>query len=272
MIEVNDMNLSKVELKQFLKFAENTALGAGKILADGFNKNKIIKYKGVIDLVTEFDLKSEKYIIASIAKKYPTHDILSEEGSSKDTESDFLWVIDPLDGTVNYAHRMPVYSVSIALLYKGKSIVGAVYDPEKKEMFSAALGLGANLNGKKIKVSKETKLKRSLLATGFAYNIQSAKLNNLGMFSRMMKKVQAVRRLGSAALDLCWLADGRFEGFWEYYLHPWDTAAAILIVTEAGGIVSQVKSKDYSIFDNNILVANNIYVHKAMKKVLTGKN
>ena len=263
------MNLNKSDLKQYLLFAEKTALEAGKILSEGFSKKKKVTYKGAIDPVTEYDLKSEKCIINRIKKKYPSHDILSEEGQSIESSSDFRWVIDPLDGTVNYAHGLPVYSVSIALQYLGRSIVGVVYDPEKNELFSASLGMGAYLNRRKICVSSETNLKRALLATGFAYNIQKARKNNLGMFSRMMKKAQAVRRLGSAALDLCWLAAGRFEGFWEYYLHPWDTAAAILIVSEAGGKVSQIKNNDYSIFDKSILAANNNSIHRAMRRVLT---
>lgn len=265
------MSHSKKELTQFKLFAEKTALGAGTILADGFLKNKNIKYKGRIDPVTEFDLKSEKFIIGKIRSAYPEHSILSEEGSSIDNNSDFCWVIDPLDGTVNYAHRFPIYAVSIALQYRNKSIVGVVYAPETDELFSAAVGLGAFLNKKKIVVSTEKRLDRSLLATGFAYNILTAKKNNLGMFSRMMKNAQAVRRLGSAALDICWVASGRLEGFWEYYLHPWDTAAAIIILAEAGGKVTQIDGRSYSIFDNSILASNRL-IHKSMKDVLVRKN
>ncbi len=264
------MALPKKELHKYKLFAEKTALGAGKILAGGFLKNKNIQYKGRIDPVTEFDLKSEKYIIAQICKAYPEHSILSEEGSSIDNNSDYCWVIDPLDGTVNYAHRFPIYAVSIALQYKNKSIVGIVYAPESDELFSAAFGLGAFLNKKRIKVSPEKRLERSLLATGFAYNVATAKKNNLGMFSRMMKHAQAVRRLGSAALDICWVASGRLEGFWEYYLHPWDTAAAIIILSEAGGKVTQIDNNPYSIFNNSILVSNRL-IHKSMRDILVRK-
>ncbi|MFC1475243.1 inositol monophosphatase family protein [Candidatus Zixiibacteriota bacterium] len=263
------MKLNKIELIRYQKFAEITALAAGKILSAGFNKSKKIDYKGIIDPVTEYDLKSEKLIISRITKTYPDHDILSEESQPRETDADFRWVIDPLDGTVNYTHRMPIYSVSIALQFQGQSVIGVVYDPENKELYSAAFGCGAYLNNKKIKVSTETKLERALLATGFAYNIHNARKNNLGMFSRMIKQAQAIRRLGSAALDLCWLATGRFDGFWEYYLHPWDTAAAMLIVTEAGGVVTKIDSSKYSIFDNEILAANNKNIQRAMKKVLT---
>ena len=264
------MVLPKKELQKYKLFAEKISFGAGKILSEGFLKNKNIQYKGRIDPVTEFDLKSEKYIISQICDAYPEHSILSEEGSSIDNNSDYCWVIDPLDGTVNYAHRFPIYAVSIALQYKNKSIVGVVYAPETDELFSAALGLGAFLNNKRIKVSPEKRLDRSLLATGFAYNIATAKKNNLGMFARMMKHAQAVRRLGSAALDICWVASGRLEGFWEYYLHPWDTAAAIIILSEAGGKVTQIDNNPYSIFNKSILASNRL-IHKSMKDVLIRK-
>lgn len=259
---------TKKDLKEFQKFAEQTALGAGKILHDGLNKSKKIRYKGNIDPVTHFDLKSEKYIVSKINKKYPGFSILAEEGSDKDTNSDYRWVIDPLDGTVNYAHSLPVYCVSIGLQYKENTIAGVIFDPERNELFSASLGNGSRLNGKKINVSSEKQLTKSLLATGFAYNIRHAKRNNIGTFGKMMKKAQAVRRLGSAALDLCWVATGRFEGFWEYYLHPWDTAAAILIVTEAGGKVTKIDGTKYSIFDLDIL-ASNSHIHKQMMKAIT---
>ncbi|MEW6413603.1 MAG: inositol monophosphatase family protein [Candidatus Zixiibacteriota bacterium] len=264
------MKPSQTELRQYQTFAQKLAAGAGKILSDGFHRGKKVKFKGQIDPVTQFDLKSEKYIISAIRKKYPDHGILAEEGSGFDRESPFRWVVDPLDGTVNYAHGFPVYSVSIALEYKKKGIVGVVYDPEANELYSAARGLGATLNKKRITVSSQRSLERSLLATGFAYNIRTARKNNLGMFARMMKKAQAVRRLGSAALDLCWLAAGRLDGFWEYYLHPWDTAAAALIVKEAGGKVSRIDGGEYSIFDKDILASNG-YIHSSMKSVLTGR-
>ena len=262
------MTPKKTELKQYLAFAESLALGAGKILSDGFHRVKRVNYKGSIDPVTQFDLKSEKYIISGIAHKHPSHTVLAEEGTGTDRNSRFRWVIDPLDGTVNYAHGFPVYSVSIGLQYDNECIIGVVYDPERGEMFSAAKGLGASLNKKKIRVTSERNLKRSLLATGFAYNIGTARRNNLGMVARMMKHAQAVRRLGSAALDLCWLAAGRFDGFWEYYLHPWDTAAAIVIVKEAGGKVTQTDGSKYSIFDKEILASNG-KIHSSMMTVLT---
>jgi len=193
--------------------------------------------------------------------------VLAEEGTDRERESPYRWVVDPLDGTVNYAHGFPVYCVSIGLQFEDDSIVGVVYDPQQREMYSAARGLGASLNKKRISVSSEKNLKRSLLATGFAYNVGTARKNNLGMFARMMKHAQAIRRLGSAALDMCWVATGRLDGFWEYYLHPWDTAAAKVIVEEAGGMVTRIDGRPFSIFDKEILASNG-NIHSSMKTVL----
>ncbi len=264
------MSLSKKQIKELSNFACELALGAGDILKKNFDKKHQVNFKGRIDLVTETDLKSERYIVSLINKKYPDHSILAEEGSGKNESTEFRWIIDPLDGTVNYAHGFPIYCVSIALEYKGKILTGAVYDPERDELFRATKGMGAYLNKKKIHVSEESNLERALLATGFSYTVGTDKKNNLGLFARMVKKAQAVRRPGSAAIDLCWLAAGRIDGFWELYLHPWDTAAALVIVEEAGGKVTGIKGNKYSVFNDDILAANN-RLHKAMKKALTNK-
>lgn len=263
-------NLPKAETLKFTAFAARVSVGAGRILKEGFSKAKKVRFKGRIDPVTQFDLMSEKYIVNRIQKTFPSHDILSEEGTNRDSNSDFRWIIDPLDGTVNFAHGFPLYCVSIALEYKGKIIVGAVHDPERKETFSAAEKLGAYLNGKKIRVSTESKLQRALLATGFAYDVATARTNNLGLFARMIKKAQAVRRPGSAAIDLCWLACGRLDGFWEYSLYPWDTAAAALIVEQAGGKVTRLNGQQFSIFDKDIL-ASNARLYRSLKRALTGR-
>ena len=264
------MSLSKRQIKELSDFACELALGAGDILKKGFNKKHQVNFKGRIDLVTETDLKSERHIVSSISKKFPDHTILAEEGSGSGESAEFRWIIDPLDGTVNYAHGFPIYCVSIALEYEGEMLAGAVYDPERDELFHAARGSDSFLNKKKIHVSKETNLERALLATGFSYDVGTAKRNNLGLFARMVKKAQAVRRPGSAAIDLCWLAAGRIDGFWELFLHPWDTAAALVIVEEAGGKVTRVNGKPYSVFDDDIL-AGNSRLHKAIKAVLTNK-
>jgi len=264
------VGLKKTEIRNLVRFAEKLSRGAGKILRQGINRRLRIDYKGRINPVTEYDLKSERYITSEISKRFPDHDILTEEGSDVEKQSPFRWVIDPLDGTVNYAHGFPIYCVSIALEYDGDIVAGVVYDPERDELFSAGTGMGAHLNKQRIRVSDEKVLQRALLATGFAYNIGTAKRTNLGLFARMAKKAQGVRRPGSAAIDLCWLACGRLDGFWEFYLHPWDTAAAKLIVEEAGGAVSRINGKRYSIFAPDILATND-HLHKAMMSALTGK-
>lgn len=251
-----------------MSFAADLAKGAGRILKNGFDRKMRITYKGRIDPVTQYDIKAEQYITSKIAKKYPHHSILAEEGSDAEQSTHYCWVIDPLDGTVNYAHGFPIYCVSIALQYNGKTIAAAVYDPERDELFTAGSGLGARLNRKGIHISSEKRLNRSLLATGFSYTVASDRKNNLGLFARMVKKAQAVRRPGSAAIDLCWLACGRIDGFWELYLHPWDTAAAMLIVEEAGGKVTRMNGRKYSIFDKDIMASNGL-IHRAMQAVLT---
>ena len=263
--------MSNAEVKRILSFCRQTAERAGAILARGFNRShQRVAYKGRIDPVTEYDLKSERYITGEIKKRFPDHAILTEEGTATGVDSQSRWIIDPLDGTVNFAHGFPIYCVSIGFEHEGKLMAGAVYDPERHELFSAARGRGAFLNGKRIQVAGERRLERALLATGFGYNIRTARRNNLGLFARMAKRAQGVRRPGSAAIDLCWLAAGRIDGFWELYLHPWDTAAAALIVQEAGGTVSRINGRPYSVFDPDVLAANNT-LHRAMKEVLSGK-
>jgi len=262
--------LSKAELKRLTAFAEKLAFRAGRILAQGFTRTIRVSFKGRIDPVTEYDLKSEKCITDQIAKTYPEHTILTEEGSAVGGQSAYRWVIDPLDGTVNFSHGFPFYCVSIGLEYNGESLLGVVYDPERRELYSAALGQGAFLNGKRIQVSSQRNLERALLATGFAYDIATARRNNLGLFARMAKIAQGIRRPGSAAIDLCWLAAGRIDGFWELDLHPWDTAAATVILREGGGRISRLNGQPFSIFDKDLLASNG-HLHRSMKKVLTGR-
>jgi len=261
------MPLSKTESALLISFAGDIARGAGEILKDGFSKVRHVKMKGQIDPVTEFDVRSEKFIKSAIHREFPEHDILAEESGGEDKKSPYRWIIDPLDGTVNYAHEIPVYCVSIGLEYEGECAVGVVHDPERNELFTAGRNLGARLNGKKIVVSPETKLDGAILATGFAYDVRTVRKNNLGLFGRMVKNAQAVRRFGSAALDLCWTACGRFDGFWELGLHPWDAAAGLVIVEEAGGKVTQLDGSPYSIYNFGIL-ASNTRLHRQMRKVL----
>jgi myo-inositol-1(or 4)-monophosphatase len=262
--------MTRKELSELSAFARTLATDAARILKRGFNRPRRIKYKGRIDPVTEYDLKAERFITGRIERHYPHHEILAEESGARGQKSDYRWVIDPLDGTVNFAHGFPIYCVSVALEYQGEVVVGAVCDPERDELFWSAKGAPAYLNRRRLQVSGERNLERSLLATGFAYDIGTAKRNNLGLFARMAKKAQGIRRPGSAAIDLCWLAAGRIDGFWELKLHPWDTAAATLIIKNAGGRISRIDGRSYSIFDPDLLASNN-RIHTAMQGILTAR-
>lgn len=258
------------ELSRISEFAKSLAVKAGTLVRAGFNRRMTIQYKGRINPVTQIDLASEKLIAGAIARKYPGHAVLGEEGSDSRGQSEFVWIVDPLDGTVNFAHGFPVYCVSIGVEYQNEIVAGAVYDPERRELFWSKKGSGAWLNQTRIKVSGESRLDRALLATGFAYDIGTARKNNLGYFARMARKAQGIRRPGSAAIDLCWLAAGRVDGFWELKLHPWDTAAATLIVAEAGGELSRVDGSKYSIFAPDLLASNG-RLHNAMRRALHDK-
>lgn len=259
--------MNKKEIDRLVSFARQLTLEAGAILRKGFRSKLTIRFKGRIDPVTTCDLKAEEHIVGMIAKKYPHHAVLAEEGSGAASDSEFRWIIDPLDGTVNFAHGFPFYCCSVGLEYRHEIIAGAVYDPERDEMFSAGRGMRARLNDKLISVSSETRLDRALITTGFAYDVGTSKRNNLGLFARMAKKAQGVRRPGSAAIDLCWLAAGRIDGFWEFNLYPWDTAAGSLIVRQAGGKISRLNGSSYSVFDKDLLASNG-KLHLIMKKVL----
>ena len=233
-------------MKPTLNDLERLARGAGQILRDGYNKEHTVHYKGTIDLVTETDHASEAFLIGEIQSKFPDSHIIAEESGETAGENEGTWFIDPLDGTVNYAHHIPVFCVCIAYAVKGKVMLGAVYDPLRDELFTAERGKGAFLNGKQIHASETTELQKSLLVTGFPYDTWDTKLDNFKYFERLAKKTQGVRRLGSAALDGCYVASGRFEGFWEFALRPWDIAAAGLIAEEAGARVTKIDgSADY---------------------------
>ena len=223
-----------------VSYIENLARQAGAILRAGYNKEHQVGYKGVIDLVTEIDHQSEKFLLGELQKDFPDHHIFSEESGVIQGNSDHIWYIDPLDGTVNYAHHIPIFCVSIAYASNSDLTLGAVYDPMRDEMFLAQRGQGTQLNGKSLHVSSVTELQRSLLVTGFPYNAWDTPQDNFGNFVRFGKLTQGVRRLGSAALDLCYVAAGRFDGFWEMSLHPWDVAAGGLICEEAGARVTDI--------------------------------
>ncbi len=255
---------------QYKTFAVELARKSGALLKGKFTKTHKIHYKGKINLVTEADKMSEDLIIEEINRKFPNHGILSEESPAIAGAGKLRWIIDPLDGTTNYAHGYPVFCVSIALEKDGKVILGVVYDPMRDEMFVAQHGKGAKLNGKKISVSPLKNISRSLLATGFPYDIRESKENNLDYFKAMAVNVQAIRRAGAAALDLAYLAAGRFDGFWELKLKPWDTAAGCFLVTEAGGVISDIAGSKWNLQSPSLLASNGL-IHKQMIKVLSLK-
>jgi myo-inositol-1(or 4)-monophosphatase len=231
------------------------------------NEGSEISYKGVVDLVTNFDRQSQDLIFDRLSAAFPEHGFLAEEGLSRREKSEFRWVFDPLDGTTNFAHRFPIFTVSIALEYQGRIVLGVVYDPMRDEMFQAVEGEGARLNEGRIRVSAVADLDGSLLATGFPYDLRESPVNNISHFNNFLTRAQAVRRCGSAALDLCYVACGRFDGFWELKLKPWDQAAGVLIVEEAGGRVSDFAGGAFDILSRECLASNGL-VHDAMIRVL----
>jgi len=256
------------ELEDFKTTALEAATAAGQILLDYACHGFQIEYKHAIDLVTDADRKSEQVIIDTIRRAYRHHDILAEErGMESVGASPYKWVIDPLDGTTNFAHGFPMYCVSIGLEYRGKIVLGVILDPTRQELFVAVFGQGATLNGKPISVSRSSELNAALLVTGFAYDFRESTHNNLDYFTRFCLVARGVRRTGSAAIDLCYVAAGRFDGFWEMKLHPWDMAAGSLMVTEAGGRMSDFKGGSFSVYGQD-MVASNDLIHNEMLAVL----
>lgn len=245
------------------------AIKAGELLMEYYKEDLSMYLKGDINPVTIADTESEKLIIGEIKKAFPHHSILAEETGGEKQESEWLWVIDPLDGTTNYAHHYPSFCVSIALLKKCKPIMGVIYHPLLNEFFYAERGNGAYLNDRPIKVSNVDKLDKAFLTTGFAYDVHETEDDNVDNFRAFLKRSMAIRRGGSAALDLAYTACGRFDGFWEMRLHPWDTAAGILMVEEAGGRVTTFDGGDFDIYKKEILATNGL-IHNDMIDVLTG--
>lgn len=253
-----------------LRVAVDAAQAAGRIQQERSDNIGKISFKDEINPVTEVDLLCEKEIIRRIKGEFPDHDILAEESfKTPSGVSESRWIIDPLDGTVNYAHGYPCYCVSIALEHKKDIVIGIVYNPCLDELFVAEKGCGVTMNGKAIRVSSIDTLKQSLLVTGFAYDVAESRNDNLDHFARFTKTSQAVRRPGSAAMDLCYVAMGRFEGFWELKLHAWDMAAGVLIVEEAGGKITRFDGSMFTVYDREILASNG-QVHNAMIEILKG--
>ena len=253
-----------------LSYVENLARQAGAILSAGYNTEHQVGYKGVIDLVTEVDHQSEKFLLGEIQKDFPGHHIFSEETGIIQGNDEDVWYVDPLDGTVNYAHHIPIFCVSIGYAAHGTVKLGAVYDPMRDEMFLAERGKGAFLNGRPLRVSSVTELQRSLLVTGFPYNAWDTPQDNFANFVKFGKLSQGVRRLGSAAIDLCYVAAGRFEGFWEMALNPWDVAAGGLIAEEAGARVTNVNGESDYISPPQSVVASTPGIHTRMLEELNG--
>ena len=253
-------------------FVVELAKEAGQVLMDHFERRLAVKSKSSeIDLVTEADVASEKLIVEAIRGRYPEHSILAEEGLGGEQAGEFLWLIDPLDGTTNYAHGYPIFCVSIALQREGETVLGVTYDPVRDELFCAEKGQGAYCNGRRLSVSGTESLGRSLVATGFPYARASIEDNNLAEFGRVMPRVQGVRRGGAAALDLAYVAAGRLDGYWEFHLRPWDWAAGELLVREAGGKISDVSGQSRSLGSSS-MVASNGLIHEELLAALKGNS
>ena len=257
-------------MSERLELASAIAREVGALQRERFSEPRVIETKSsAIDLVTDVDHASDALIIERIAKAFPDDDVLTEEtGNARVGRSGYRWVVDPLDGTTNYAHGVPHFAVSIGVEREGERVVGAIYDPMRDELFAAARGGGLHLNGAPAAVSDARELERSVLATGFAYDVHDgAALPNLDYFERFMRRARAIRRMGSAALDLAWVACGRFDGFWAMHLHAWDVAAGLLLVEEGGGRVTDFDGSPPPASGAR-LVASNGTLHAALLHIL----
>jgi myo-inositol-1(or 4)-monophosphatase len=254
-------------MDSMLEFAIDTARRAGVLLLSMFEGQRDVKLKSTFELVTDADHASEALVISAISRQYPDHAVVAEESGGTAAEAGYTWLIDPLDGTNNYAHGLPIFSVSLALLHDGAPLVGVIYDPTRDELFAAERGEGARCNGRRIHVSENASLAASLLATGFPYDYATNPDNNAREFTTLAGRVQGVRRLGSAALDLAYVAMGRFDAFWELRLQPWDSAAGALLVSEAGGRVTDWRGGDWNPWSNRLLASNG-HIHDEMVQML----
>lgn len=240
---------------------------AGDLQMAKFGTGIRVDKKGAIDLVTEVDVEVERMFRAMVAARFPGHDVLAEEFTTAPTGAQHRWVFDPLDGTTNFAHGVPIFCASLALEIDGEAVVGAVYDPNRKELFTAEAGAGARLNGRRLQVSSNATVLDSMLVTGFPYHVQQDADGFLHVFGQVLRRARAVRRLGSAAIDICWVAAGRMEGFWEASLKPWDTRAAALILQEAGGLVTAMDGGNW-VPENGDIIATNGLIHAEILSIL----
>lgn len=250
-----------------LAFTIDLARRAGAVLRNGATKPRQIDHKGPFDLVTDIDRASEALIVAAIRERFPDHTILAEEGGGIEQDSPWSWIIDPLDGTNNYAHQFPFYSVSLGLLHEREPYLGVIFDPVRDELFTAERGAGAKLNGTPMHVSPASTLRDSLLSTGFPYDFATNPVNNAAEFARVHRYVHGIRRAGSAALDLAYVACGRLEAHWEFWLKPWDSAAGALLVLEAGGTITTSNGAPWTPWSTS-MVASNGLVHAELVTVL----
>jgi myo-inositol-1(or 4)-monophosphatase len=255
------------DINDFARMGMDVARQAGQLLLERFRSEFAVSHKGIVNLVTDVDLAAEALIVARIQEAFPTHVILAEENHNQVRSGAIRWVIDPLDGTTNYAHGYPVFSVSIGLEIDGELEWGAVCDPVRNELYTARRGHGAFCNEAPLRVSKVPSLSASLLGTGFPYDIRTSRLTNLDNFSAFALRSQGVRRSGSAAIDFCHVAAGSLDGFWELKLNPWDCAAGYLMVREAGGTVTNLKGLPGSIYDREVVASNGL-IHQQMLAVL----
>jgi myo-inositol-1(or 4)-monophosphatase len=262
-------------MNRIKQIGARAAYASGKILNDHFGQRLQITKKGAIDLVTQADIASEKAIIATIREAFPDHAILAEESGMTNGNHDAMWIIDPLDGTTNFAHGLPAFSISIAFAQGNEIVMGIVFNPRNAEFFSAIKGRGAFLNDHPIHVSETQHVADSLLVTGFPYNVREKTDTIIQRLTQCLTATQGVRRLGSAALDLCWVACGRFDGFWEEDLKPWDVAAGTLIVQEAGGRVTDFRDQTYLPLarkDGDEIIATNGHIHSRMVALMQLKD
>ena len=251
----------------FLSTAIEAVVRAGHLQMAKFGTGVRVDKKGAIDLVTEVDLEVERMFRALVAQRFPDHDVLAEELGGASRSARHRWVFDPLDGTTNFAHGVPIFCASLALEIDGDAAVAAVYDPNREELFTAEAGVGSWLNGRSLRVSDKSTVLESMLVTGFPYTVHQEADAFLAVFGRVLKHARAIRRLGSAAIDICWVAAGRMDGFWEASLKPWDTRAAALILEEAGGRVTGMNGETWIPEDGHILATNGL-IHEEMVRVL----
>jgi myo-inositol-1(or 4)-monophosphatase len=259
---------------EFVSTMTAIAREAGELLMGYFARRVKIEYKGDVDLVTEADRACEALIMDRIQARFPRHDVMGEEGARRETGSDYMWYVDPLDGTTNFAHGFPVFCVSLGLEYKGELTAGVIYDPTRGEMFSAEKGSGAYLNQRRIHVSKTENLPESLVGTGFPSHKRHQN-PNIYFYHQITLRTHGVRRAGSAALDLACVASGRFDGFWEFNLNPWDLSAGVLLVQEAGGQVTGFYGQPFRIHERDVVATNGL-IHadllREFKEIFAGRD